>query len=433
VQEGDAVFIIGNPGATRRLTTVSQLAFQRDIALPSQLQFHESRLAALTAYRNASTDPGERSGLLVQILSLSNRWKPLPRRIEGLHDPAVMGRRVAIERALMDSIAARPALQARYRTLFQDMAEVQRQRTLEEVPFNAFSQLHTTSAGSTTLQAAYWAWRILHGPVDSVARFRQRLAAVRSVPAGLEHALLALAVDDIARAYGPVHPFTLAARRTLPQEGGPVMALADTATRRRAAAGELSAHPAMQLMDVIMPTLLPSEATQARLDAEEARIAAQIGRARFEVYGPSIPPDGSSSPRIADGVVQSYPYNGTLAPPYTTFFGVYDRNRSHGDESDWALPSRWQTPPVGLDLGTPLNFVSTVDSYGGNSGSPAVTKDLRIVGLNFDRNIDAMIRDYVYLPDRGRNVMVDVRAIQASLKAVYRLDRIVRELMRGGM
>jgi hypothetical protein len=432
VQEGDAVFIIGNPGATRRLTTVSQLVFQRDIALPSQLQFHESRLAALNAYRNASTDPAERSAMLVQILSLSNRWKPIPRRIEGLHDDAVMGRRVAIERALMDSIAARPALRARYSTLFADMAEVQRQRTLDAVPFNAFSQLHTTTAGSTTLQAAYWAWRIQHGPADSVARFRQRLAAVRTIPPALEDALLALAVDDIARAYGPVHPFTVAAQRALPQAGATV-ALADAEGRRRAAAGELSDHPAMRLMDVIMPALLPFEAAQARLDVEEARIAAQIGRARFEVYGPSIPPDGSSSPRIADGVVQSYTYNGTLAPPYTTFYGVYDRNRSHGNASDWALPSRWLMPPAGLDLGTPLNFVSTVDSYGGNSGSPAVTKDLRIVGLNFDRNIDAMIRDYVYLPERGRNVMVDVRAIQATLTAVYRLDRIVQELVNGGM
>jgi hypothetical protein len=433
VQEGDAVFIIGNPGATRRLTTVSQLIFQRDIALPSQLQFHESRIAALTGYRNASRNATERSDLLVQVLSLSNRWKPIPRRIEGLQDPAVMGRRVAIERMLTDSIAARPELLARYRTLFTDMAEVQRQRTLEAVPFNAFSQLQTTSAGSTTLQAAYWAWRIQHGPADSVARFRQRLAAVRTIPAALEQALLALAVDDIARAYGPAHPFTVAARRALPEAGAAAMVLADTSGRRRAAAGELAAHPAMQLMDVIMPTLLPYEATQARLDADEARIAAQIGRARFEVYGPSIPPDGSSSPRIADGVVQSYTYNGTLAPPYTTFYGVYDRNRSHGDESDWALPHRWQAPPVGLDLGTPLNLISTVDSYGGNSGSPAVTKDLRIVGLNFDRNIDAMIRDYVYLPERGRNVMVDVRAIQAALTAVYRLDRIVRELVNGGM
>ena len=68
-------------------------------------------------------------------------------------------------------------------------------------------------------------------------------------------------------------------------------------------------------------------------------------------------------------------------------------------------------PPAGLDLGTPLNFVSTADTYGGNSGSPAVTKDLRIVGLNFDRNINALVRDYIYLPERGRNVMVDVRAV----------------------
>ncbi len=431
VQEGEAVFIIGNPGATRRLTTVSQLIFQRDIALPSQLQFHESRIAALTAYRNASTNATERSALLVQTLSLSNRWKPIPRRIEGLQDPAVMGRRVAIERALTDSIAARPTLQARYSTLFSDMTAVQHQRTLAAVPFAAFSQLHNTSAGSTTLQVAYWAWRIQHGPTDSVPRFRQRLAAVRTIPPALERAFLALAADDIARAYGPAHPFTLAARQTLPQAGPARMELVDTTGRRRAAAGELSEHPAMRLMDVIMPTLLPYEAAQDRLDAEEAAIAAQIGRARFEVYGPSIPPDGSSSPRIADGVVQSYPYNGTLAPPYTTFYGVYDRNRSHGDDSDWALPSRWQTPPAGLDLGTPLNLVSTVDSYGGNSGSPAVTKDLRIIGLNFDRNIDAMIRDYVYLPDRGRNVMVDVRAIQAALTAVYHLDRIVRELTNG--
>jgi len=77
--------------------------------------------------------------------------------------------------------------------------------------------------------------------------------------------------------------------------------------------------------------------------------------------------------------------------------------------------------------------MTTADSYGGNSGSPAVTKDLRIVGLNFDRNIDAMVRDYIYLPERGRNLMVDVRAIQASLSAVYHADRVVQELVSGKM
>ena len=143
-------------------------------------------------------------------------------------------------------------------------------------------------------------------------------------------------------------------------------------------------------------------------------------------------PDGTFSPRIADGVVQGYAYNGTLAPPFTTFYGMYDRFRATGGVgTDWDLPYRWRTPPQGLDLGTPLNFVSTADTYGGNSGSPVVTKDLRLVGLNFDRNIDALVRDYIYLPERGRNVMVDVRAIQAALERVYGARRVVTEMLTG--
>ncbi len=151
----------------------------------------------------------------------------------------------------------------------------------------------------------------------------------------------------------------------------------------------------------------------------------------FRVYGQSVPPDGTSSPRITDGVVQGYEYNGTLAPPYTTFFGLYDRYHSHGPGTEWELPDRWKTPPAGLDLSTPLNFTSTADTYGGNSGSPAVTPELALVGLNFDRNMEGLSRDFIYLPERGRNVMVDVRAIQAALDHVYDADRIVRELTTG--
>jgi hypothetical protein len=60
-----------------------------------------------------------------------------------------------------------------------------------------------------------------------------------------------------------------------------------------------------------------------------------------------------------------------------------------------------------------------------------VTRDLRLVGLNFDRNINALVRDYIYLPERGRNVMVDVRAVHAALQHAYGADRIVAELVAG--
>jgi hypothetical protein len=89
--------------------------------------------------------------------------------------------------------------------------------------------------------------------------------------------------------------------------------------------------------------------------------------------------------------------------------------------------------PRGLDLSTPLNFTSTADTYGGNSGSPAVTRDLAIVGLNFDRNIEGLSRDFIYLPEQGRNVMVDVRAIREALDTVYDADRIVLEILTGEM
>jgi hypothetical protein len=64
-------------------------------------------------------------------------------------------------------------------------------------------------------------------------------------------------------------------------------------------------------------------------------------------------------------------------------------------------------------------------------GSPAVTPELALVGLNFDRNIEGLTRDFIYLPERGRNIMVDVRAVRAALDQVYSTDRILAEIETG--
>jgi hypothetical protein len=183
----------------------------------------------------------------------------------------------------------------------------------------------------------------------------------------------------------------------------------------------------------LAPRVAEYQVADQEIAARERELAADLGRARFEVYGTDVAPDATSSPRITDGVVIPYEYNGTLAPTHTTFYGVYDRYYGHQGNVDWALPSRWVPAPQGLDLSTPLNFISTSDTYGGNSGSPAVTKDLALVGLNFDRNIEGLSRDFIYLPERGRNIMVDVRAIREALDKVYDADRIVLEILTGRM
>ena len=98
---------------------------------------------------------------------------------------------------------------------------------------------------------------------------------------------------------------------------------------------------------------------------------------------------------------------------------------------DWQLPQRWIDAEPRLDLSTPVNFTSTSDTIGGNSGSPVVNRSLELVGLNFDRTIEGLVRDYLYAPERGRNVMVDTRFVVEALRTVYRMDGLAAELTRG--
>ena len=433
VREGDPVFLIGNPGPTNRLNTIAQLEYQRDVLVPATVGYLDRRLRAMRAFQAADPAAADAADLRNRMFGLSNSLKAQSGRLAGLRNPEIMARKRHAERQLVAAIRADTALAAECGNLMDRIAALQGPKRLAAPLLVATQRMTDRSAASGFERRLRAVGQHL---LDGTAA--RDVPGAANQPPALELALLAIRLKEFELHLGPDHPVTHAALdgRTPDDAAAALLAtsvLGDSARLAAALArGPLPAtDPGVALarrLEAAVRDVAP--ATEPVLDQERA-LEAELGRARYAVYGTSVAPDASSSPRITDGRVLPYEYNGTLAPVYTTFYGMYGLNAAHGQESEWALPPRWVRPPAGLDLATPLNFISTADSYGGNSGSPAFTTDLALVGLNFDRNIEGMPRAFIYLPEQGRNVMVDVRAIEAALDHVYDLDRIVQELRTG--
>ncbi len=167
------------------------------------------------------------------------------------------------------------------------------------------------------------------------------------------------------------------------------------------------------------------------LATNEAISNQKLGRALFEVYGTSIPPDATFTLRISDGIVKGFDYNGTVAPPITTFYGMLDRYYSFDGEFPWNMHDRWLDAPEEFDFSTPFNFVTTNDLVGGNSGSPVINKDAEIVGVSFDGNIQSLPGDFIYDPEVNRAAGVHSAGMLEAIKNLYQFERLAEELVDG--
>jgi hypothetical protein len=183
---------------------------------------------------------------------------------------------------------------------------------------------------------------------------------------------------------------------------------------------------AVVAMDSAYAVTLP--AWEALVDEETVQ-KGRLAQALFAVYGTDLPPDATFTLRISDGVVKRYPYNGTYAAAFTTLHGLYERARAFDGEMPWTLPDAFAEARGRVDMATPFNFVSTNDITGGNSGSPVIDRDARVVGIAFDGNIEQLPNEFVFSVAAGRTVSVHSAGILEALRSVYRAEALVRELI----
>lgn len=160
----------------------------------------------------------------------------------------------------------------------------------------------------------------------------------------------------------------------------------------------------------------------------ETKNGALIAKAMFKLRGTSIAPDATNTLRLSYGVVKAYTEEGKKIPFYTTMRGLYELSEKHGGQPPYRLPARFIEKKSAVNLNTPMNFVATTDSIGGNSGSPAVNRKGEIVGILFDGNIQSLPNRFLYTEALARSVLVSGEAIIEALTHLYNARGLVDEL-----
>jgi len=210
--------------------------------------------------------------------------------------------------------------------------------------------------------------------------------------------------------------------------------MADAAERERlrkegASAIESSNDTMIQLARLIDPDARNIRRQyEANVEEPQTQALTEINKARFELFGSKIYPDATRTLRLAFGIVRGYPQDGQQIPPWTTIGGAFQHEREKGAKDPFALPPSWKRTRSELQLDTPLNFVSTADITGGNSGSPVVNRNAELVGVIFDSNRQGVAMNFAYSDYQARAVAVDSRAILEALRKIYGADALLTEL-----
>jgi hypothetical protein len=158
----------------------------------------------------------------------------------------------------------------------------------------------------------------------------------------------------------------------------------------------------------------------------EASAAERIAAYRFRLFGAADYPDGTSTPRLAFGVVKGYTDRaGTPAPFAATFSGLYYRRNNEGV---YQVTKPWVEAKDRLDPVAALNFVSTADIGGGDYGGPVVNTAGELIGVTFDGNLESLPEVFLYTDEQARAVHVATQGITEALGVVYKAAPLLAEL-----
>ena len=443
-EAGELTITVGNPGGTDRQLTIAQLETTRDVDTQHALMRLAEMRGLIEQFRSESAEHDRIAES--DLFGIENSYKAFKGRLEALQDPAVFDLKRRQEAELRDYVNADPARKAKYGAAWDEIAKADAVYRNMEVQYmfkegrGSFFSRHFAIARTLVRGAEERtkpnAERLREYTESRLPSVTQQLFSTAPIYADYEKVKLGFSLTKMREWLGADDAFV---RKVLGKESPQVLAnrlidgtkLGDVAERKRLWDGGKAAVDASNDPFIVLARLVDPDARAVRKRYENEvesvvdKNSELIAAARFEKYGTSVYPDATFTQRFSFGEVRGWEEKGVQVKPFTDIAGAFNR---HTGFDPFALPQTWLEAKDHLNMQQRLNFVTTNDIIGGNSGSPMINRDAEIVGLVFDGNIESLGGDFWFDERVNRTVAVHSGAILEALHKVYKADRLANEI-----
>jgi V8-like Glu-specific endopeptidase len=444
VKQGDIAVTSGNPGSTEREDTLAQLEFLRGEAQPFVLTMYSELRGILTEFATKGAEQARTSK--TQLFSIENSLKAYKGRQLALVQGSIIADKTRTEADFRKRVAADPKLAASYGGAWDAVAAAVahnrgiyvRNALLERLP-RRLSDLMDRAVALNRYAAEVGkpdGQRLEEYTDANFPALRQQIISPSPIHADLEKTMLTWWLTKVRECLGTTDPDVRALLgKQSPEEIANALVdgtkLSEPALRAQLLAGGASAIDAYHDPLIDFARMLDAPARAVRADFENnvkavtTKNSGLIAKARFALEGKSTYPDATFTLRLSYGAVSGYQEDGRNVAPTTNFAGAY----AHATGRDpFKLPDSWMAAEKAVDPNAQLNFTSTDDIIGGNSGSPVIGRGGEVIGLIFDGNIQSLGGDFGYDGTVNRAIAVDVTGITEALRHIYHADRLVKEL-----
>ena len=449
-KDGELIFVSGHPGRTDRLATLAELDYLRDIGFPYLLQ-RLNRLEVLLMAFSARNEENARQAREF-LFGVQNSRKARVGGLAALLDPDLMARKKEQEKKLRAKAKEDASLKDA-RDAWDRIAAAQKVRAANMREYTLLEGARGGAAGfnselfdiaRTLLRAAE------EKPKPNSRRLREfrdsnleslefQLFSEAPIYDNFEKVKLTDGLTFLANELGADNPLVkkVLAGKSPSERAYELVSgtkLKDVKLREKLYKGGKEAVNASHDPMIELARLVDPEARKVRKTIEseveevQRQAYAEIAKVKFALEGTSTYPDATFTLRLSFGQVKGYEEDGKHIPFETTFTGLYKRSAEHHNREPFNLPPRWVEKKDRLNLKTPLNFVSTADIIGGNSGSPVINRRAEVVGLIFDGNIQSLALDFAYSDEQARALAVHSSGIVEALRKVYDAGALADEL-----